>query len=181
MSSRPEAPCRVTVGSAGQVAPTTSVTESHWLYHPYLLPYVPPSPVPAALGPGAGAAPAFGSCELLAIGPSEWYQLPQEGSPVFADTPCCLERFPEQEGSPPDHSSPAPRGECSQEMSSASVKSDSERGRPPWHWTLCSTAAPDSAPKSSGDSSLPGSSLSSALVSLPSKVACAHPPQQEHP
>lgn len=154
------------MGSAGQVAPTTCHRVT--LALPPILPAVCPA-VSCACGTGArsGGHP----CLWLLRTPGHRTQRMVPASP--GRVPCAC-RHPLLPGAvpgagrePPDDSSPAPRGERSQEMSSASVKSDSERGRPPQHWAPCGTAALGPAPKSGGDSFLPGSSLSSALVSPP--------------
>lgn len=137
------------------------------------------------------AAPALGSCGLCWPGPRLGRVTRRVAPAPLGRDPCAcrrptlpMELFAEQEVSPrcliyspvpdPNYSSSAPLGEHSQEMLSASVKSDFKLGWPPRHWTPPSTAAPGPSQKSSGDSFRPGSRLSSALVSH--QQSCLPPP-----
>jgi len=147
-------------------SPTTTVTESHSLSRRHVPPAVRPA-VSCVCRSGAMSggrtSPALGSCGLRRScpRPDEWHRLPWE-EPLPLQTPLLPGAVTGQEVSPhchiyspvrdPDYSSPAPRGERSQEMLSASVKSDFKLGWPPRHWTPPGTAAPGPAQQSSGDS-----------------------------
>lgn len=147
-------------------SPTTTVTESHSLSCRHVPPAVRPAfscVCSSGAVSGGHTAPALGSCRLRRScpQPGKWPQLPREG-PLPLQTPLLPGAVTGQEMSPhcriyspgwdPDYSSPAPLGERSQEMLSASVKSDFKLGWPPRHWAPPGTAAPGPAQKSSGDS-----------------------------
>lgn len=157
----------------------------------FIAQHVPPAVRPTvscARGSGAvssgRAAPAIGSCGLCRPVPATRRVAP---APLGRDPCACrrpllpMELFAEQEVSPrcliyspvpdPNYSSSGPLGERSQEMLSASVKSDFKLGWPPRRWTPPSTAAPGPSQKSSGDSfsswKLPVLSISLPPAKLP--------------